>query len=50
MAAILREHSLRDSLTEDVQHVSRLWRKDMRFLPTTKVRTIWYDLGEIGKK
>jgi hypothetical protein len=48
---ILRNNSLRESLAADVQKVGRLWSNNMRFLPTGKIRTMWYDLGEVyGKR
>src|SRR5579864_6790835 len=31
---VLRHHSLRDSLTVDVETISRLWWNNMRFVPT----------------
>lgn len=45
---MLRNHPLHESLTADVQKVARLWWNNMRFLPTAKVKTVWYNLGEIG--
>ncbi len=44
------DRALSDSITGDIQRVSRLWSNDMRFWPTTMVRQYWYELGGIGKK
>jgi hypothetical protein len=47
---VLKDDDLHGSITSDVQKVGRLWWNNMRFLPTTKIQTLWYDLGEIGKR
>jgi HEPN domain-containing protein len=44
---VLRDHELRDSISLNVQLISRLWSNNMRFLPTTKMKKIWYDVHEI---
>jgi hypothetical protein len=34
-------------MTEHVQNIARLWSNNMRFLSTTKIEAMWYNLGEI---
>lgn len=43
-----RGHASHDAISADVQRVGRLWWNNMRFLPASNVRKIWYDLGEFG--
>ncbi len=33
-----------------VQRIGRLWSNNMRFMPTSKLRTLWWDRGEIARK
>jgi len=47
---VLRDNNLRDSIAADVQKIARLWWNNMRFLPTTRIRAQWYNLGEITGK
>jgi hypothetical protein len=47
---VLRDGEMRDAIAGDVQKIARLWWNNMRFLSTMKIRTAWYELGEIGGK
>jgi HEPN domain-containing protein len=44
---VLRDHGIPSSMTEHVQNIARLWSNNMRFLSTTKIEAMWYNLGEI---
>jgi HEPN domain-containing protein len=46
----LRNANDRDELFENVQYVARLWFNNMRFLPTRKLKWLWWRQGEIGRK
>jgi hypothetical protein len=37
-----------DAISTAVQKVGRLWWNNLRFLPTRKVRRIWYDLVNLA--
>jgi HEPN domain-containing protein len=43
-----REH--RDELAINVQRVGRLWVNNMRFVPTERMKSVWWKLREIGKR
>ena len=45
---VIRDQDLGGKLGVYVQLVARLWRNDMRFLPTTNVKDMWRREGEIG--
>jgi len=47
---VVRENRMHESIATDVQKVGRLWWNNMRYLPTRKIQSFWYDVGEIGGK
>ncbi|HZK81752.1 MAG TPA: hypothetical protein VFC46_11810 [Humisphaera sp.] len=47
---VLEEVEYRFELAIDVQRIGRLWFNNMRFVPTERMKTIWWKLGESGKR
>ena len=42
------EHRI--ALATDIQFVGRLWFNNMRFVPSERMKTKWWEWGEIGKR
>jgi hypothetical protein len=47
---VLRDGPVRNLLTANVQHVSRLWFNNMRFIPTERLQKRWYEIREIDRR
>lgn len=47
---VLRHAKLPERITHDVRTIARTWRNNMRFVPTAKLKSQWYNQGEIGKR
>jgi|SRR5271155_1658576 len=47
---LLRRDLVHESVANDVQKVARLWWNNMRYFPNRKVESLWYDVGEIGRR
>ncbi len=44
---VLQRDEAREELGASVNYVARLWFNNMRFLPTDRLKTAWWRLGEI---
>jgi len=47
---ILRDHEIAQAVDDGVQFVGRLWFNNMRFVPTKKLKSDWWQRGEIGRR
>jgi len=44
---VLRDFEAEQAINDGIQRVGRLWFNNMRFVPTKKLKTIWWERGEI---
>lgn len=47
---VLPKDAHRNRLAADVNYVGRLWFNNMRFLPTEKLKTLWWELKVVRGK
>jgi hypothetical protein len=47
---VLAEYEHRAELAANIQYAGRLWFNNMRFMPTEKLKTWWWKLGETGPR
>jgi hypothetical protein len=47
---VLADDEHRNELAANVQYIARLWFNNMRFVPTEKIKSLWWDLREIRQK
>jgi hypothetical protein len=47
---VIRNETQQKELDVDVQRVARLWLNNMRFMPTIRMKAIWWSLGGYNRR